>query len=148
MAAGIGGPFTLPQVIIQVLSFTLQPQSLTIEFNEDEVGVEQRATLASIRSPVFWVWILDFTPVDGFTTFHGANNKPATSLSTRPGYFRDGAVLIVLLVGLGGHRRDGRSRNDSLCHVSGDCSVDVVHRLEHVFAYHDAQLRMVWRNEK
>jgi hypothetical protein len=28
--------FTLPQIIIQVLSFTLQPQSLEIDYNEDE----------------------------------------------------------------------------------------------------------------
>jgi hypothetical protein len=40
--------------------------------------------------------------VDGFTTFHGADNKPATSLLTRPRLFSRRRCSIVLLVlGLG-----------------------------------------------
>jgi hypothetical protein len=93
-----------------VLSFTLQPQSHTIEFNEDEVGVEQRATLASIRSQSsgygFWTLLLLMV----LLLFMAQNNKPATEPAQRDqGYFRDGAVLIVLLDGAGWYRRDGRS---------------------------------------
>jgi hypothetical protein len=55
--------FTLPQVILQILSFTLQPQTLTIDYNEDES--KGRATCdsgydmkASLRDYGFWTLLL------------------------------------------------------------------------------------------
>jgi hypothetical protein len=72
--------------------------------------------------------------VDGFTTFHGAEQQASyqplnetkvifeTALFGCPS--RDGAGCYIVVTD---------DPNDSLCHVSGDCSVDVVHRLEHIF---------------
>jgi hypothetical protein len=55
--------FTLPQVIIQVLSLALQPQSLMIQFNEDQSqgrimcdsGFDMKA---SLRDYGFWIFLL------------------------------------------------------------------------------------------
>jgi hypothetical protein len=55
--------FTLPQVVIQFLSFTLQPQSLMIQFSEDQSegrvmcdsGYDMKA---SLRDYGFWVFLL------------------------------------------------------------------------------------------
>jgi hypothetical protein len=96
--------FTLPQVVIQVLSLTLQPQSLMIQFNDDQSqgrvmcdsGVDMKANL---RDYGFWVFLLLVV----LLLFMAQATSQLPSLFNESKVIYESAVftIVLLLLGMG-----------------------------------------------
>jgi hypothetical protein len=143
--------FTLPQVIIQVLSFTLQPQSRTIDYNEDES--KGRATCdsgfdmkSSLRDYGFWAFLLLIL----LLLFMAQTTSQLPSLFNETKVIYESALfsVVLLVLGLG------------IIVVTDDpaTSPSVTYLVAVVWTLSIAlntslrimmpKLRMVWRNEK
>jgi cadmium resistance protein CadD (predicted permease) len=96
--------FTLPQVVIQVLSLILQPQSLMIQYNEDESegrvmcdsGLDMKA---SLRDYGFWVFLMLIL----LLLFMAQTTSQLPSLFNETKVIYESALfsIVLLLMGLG-----------------------------------------------
>jgi hypothetical protein len=143
--------FTLPQIIIQVLSFTLQPQSLTIDYNEDES--EGRATCdsgfdtkSSLRDYGFWTLLLLMI----LLLFMAQTTSQLPSLFNETKVIFETALfsIVLLVLGLGVIVvTDDPETTPSVTYlviVVWTLSIALNMSLRIMMP----KLRMVWRNEK
>jgi hypothetical protein len=143
--------FTLPQVIIQVLSFTLQPQWRTIDYNEDES--KGRATCdsgfdmkSSLRDYGFWVFILLIV----LLLFMAQATSELPSLFSETKVIYESALFSIVLLVLGMGIiivTDDPATSPSVTYlvaVVWTLSIALNTSLRIMLP----KLRMVWRNEK
>jgi hypothetical protein len=143
--------FTLPQVIIQVLSFTLQPQLRTIDYNEDES--QGRATCdsgfdmkSSLRDYGFWVFILLIV----LLLFMAQATSQLPSLFNETKVIYESALFSIVLLVLGMGIivvTDDPTTSPSVTYlvaVVWTLSIALNTSLRIMLP----KLRMVWRNEK
>jgi hypothetical protein len=143
--------FTLPQVIIQVLSITLQPQSLTIKYNEDES--QGRATCdngydmkSSLRDYGFWTLLLLMV----LLLFMAQTTSQLPSLFNETKVIYESALFSIVLLALGLGVivvTDDPETTPSITYlvaVVWTLSVALNTSLRIMMP----KLRMVWRNEK
>jgi hypothetical protein len=143
--------FTLPQVIIQVLSLVLQPQSLVIQFNDDhsqgrvmcDSGVDMKA---SLRDYGFWVFLLLVV----LLLFMAQATSQLPSLFNESKIIYESAVftIVLLLLGLGvivvvDDPGTSPAAGYLVC-VVWTLSIALSTSLRIMLP----KLRMVWRNEK
>jgi hypothetical protein len=143
--------FTLPQVIIQVLSLALQPQSLVIQFNDDQSqgrvmcdsGVDMKANL---RDYGFWVFLLLVV----LLLFMAQATSQLPSLFNESKVIYESAVftIVLLLLGLGviivvDDPGTSPAAGYLVC-VVWTLSIALSTSLRIMLP----KLRMVWRNEK
>jgi hypothetical protein len=96
--------FTLPQVILQFLSFTLQSQTLTLDYNEDES--KGRATCdsgfdmkSSLRDYGFWTLLLLMVLL--LFMAHRTSQLPSLFNETKVIYESALFSIVLLVLGLG-----------------------------------------------
>jgi cadmium resistance protein CadD (predicted permease) len=143
--------FTLPQVIIQVLSLVLQPQSLMIQFNDDrsqgrvmcDSGVDMKANL---RDYGFWVFLLLVV----LLLFMAQATSQLPSLFNESKVIYESALftIVLLLLGVGvivvtDDPNTSPAVGYLVC-VVWTLSIALSTSLRIMLP----KLRMVWRNEK
>jgi hypothetical protein len=143
--------FTLPQVIIQVLSLTLQPQSLTIDFNEDESkgratcdsGVDMKASLLHYG---FWTLLLLMMLL--LVMAQTTSQLPSLFNETKVIYESALFSIVLLVLGMGVIVvTDDPATSPSITYmvaVVWTLSIALNTSLRIMLP----KLRMVWRNEK
>jgi hypothetical protein len=143
--------FTLPQIIIQVLSFTLQPQSLEIDYNEDESRGRATCdsgydTKSSLLEYGFWTLLLLMV----LLLFMAQTTSQLPSLFNETKVIFETALfsIVLLVLGLGVIVvTDDPETTPSVTYlviVVWTLSIALNMSLRIMMP----KLRMVWRNEK
>jgi hypothetical protein len=142
---------TLPQVVIQVLSLTLQPDSLTIQYNEDESqgrvmcdsGLDMKA---SLRSYGFWAFLLLVLCL--LFMAHTTSQLPSLFNETKVIYESALFSIVFILLGLAVIVVTNDPATSPavgyLVYVVGTLSIAANSSVRIMLP----KLRMVWRDEK
>lgn len=101
--AAVIAAFTLPQVILQVLAITLQPSTLTIEWNADESTGRYTCSrsLAKYSLTYYGCYVFFLLAVCLLLLAHATRDLPSLLNETRVIFDSTLSSLVVLMLGIG-----------------------------------------------